>query len=174
MEMLNYKRIERSVKLDKTVYREIRDDKNGFTEGLIVLLAAGVIGGIWSVFSSSGFALIGILIGMPLALLIGGGIMHIVAKLLGGKATYTGYLGVLGYAQAPMALGIVPILGNIVGGIWTLVCSIYATRDAHEISMGRAIIVVLVPLIIAFIIAFIFAALLVSIFGVWSTSRGPL
>jgi hypothetical protein len=156
MAMLNYKRIERAVKLDGKIYKEIRDDKDGFKEGLIVLLCAGIIGGIWSIIGSLGFALIGILIGMPIGWLIGGGILHIFAKLLGGKSTYTGYLAALGYAQAPMALGIVPILGSIVGGIWSFICAIYATRDAQEISMGKAIIVVLLPAIIVFLLAVLF------------------
>ena len=157
MALLNYDRIKRALKFDKNVYPEIRDDKNGFKEGLIVLLAAGVIGNIWYIISSLGVGLIGLLIGMPLTLLIFGGMIHLFAKLMGGKATYTGFLGALGYAEAPITIGVIPILGPLIGSVWSFGCMVCATQTAHEISFPKAIIAVLLPLIIVMLIIMIFS-----------------
>jgi hypothetical protein len=148
MALINYNRIERAVKFDKNVYKEIRDDKNGYKEGLIVLLVAGIIGSIWSIISSSGVALIWLLIGMPFTWLIFGGMIHLFAKMLGGKATYSSYLGAMGYAEAPIAMGIIPIIGSTIGGFWSFGCMVCATQIAHEISFHKATLAVLMPVII--------------------------
>jgi hypothetical protein len=162
---IDFKRIERALKLDKTVYKEIRDDKDAMTPAIVVLLLSAVIGGIWNILGSLGMALIGIVIGVPLGWLIGTGILHIIAKLFGGKSTYSGYLKAVAYAEVPMALGVVPVVGNFVGGIWSLVCVIYATKEAQEISMGKAIAVVLIPVVILVILALVASMYFISMFS---------
>jgi len=151
------------LKLDKTVFKEIRDDKEGFKQALVVVILAALIGNIWAITSSMGLLLVAVLIGAPIGWLIYGGILHIIAKLLGGKATYKGYLSVLGYAEAPTALGIIPIIGAPIGWIWGLVCAIYATRDVHELSTGKAAAVVLIPVaVITVIVALILTTHLID------------
>jgi hypothetical protein len=148
MALLNYNRIERAVKFDKNVYKEIRDDKNGFKEGLSVLMVAGMIGNLWSIISPSGAVAIWLLITLPFTWLIFGGMIHLFAKMLGGKATYSSYLGAMGYAEAPIALGVIPIIGSTIGGFWSFGCIVCATQIAHEISFHKATLAVLMPLII--------------------------
>jgi len=85
MPLLDTKRIGKVLKLDKTVFKEIRDDKEGFKQALVVVILAALIGNIWAITSSMGLLLVAVLIGAPIGWLIYGGILHIIAKLLGGK-----------------------------------------------------------------------------------------
>jgi hypothetical protein len=160
MTYFDIKRIERVLKLDKTVFKEIRDDKDGVGQGLVVLWLSAIIGGIWGVILSQGMALIGILIILPIGWAVGTGIFFLLAKLFGGKSSFQGYLAVLGYAQAPRALGIIPFLGDLVGGIWVFVAAVIATREAHGISTGKAVAVILIPVVITLIILAILIAIL--------------
>ena len=165
MQYIDFKRIERVLKLDKTVYKEIRDDKDAMTPAIIVLLLAEVIGSIWSILMSFGLGLIAVVIGALIGWVIGTGILHIIAKLFGGKSSYTGYLKAMGYAEAPMALGVIPILGSLIGGLWALVCIIYATKEAHELSLGKAIAVVFIPMAVLVILAIIASMFFMSMFS---------
>jgi len=168
MAYIDFKRIERVVKLDKTVFKEIRDDKNALGQALVVLLVAAILGSIWSIISTLGVFLVIIVIAAPIGWVIWTGILHIIAKLFGGKATYTGYLKVMGYAEAPMALGVIPIVGSMVGGLWSLVLAVYATKDAQEISMGKAIAVIMIPVAIVVILSLLFSMLMMGMLGALS------
>ncbi len=53
----------------------------------------------------------------------------------------------LSYAQAPLAMGIVPILGATVGQVWAVFTSVIATRAVHRTSTGHAVVAVLWPLV---------------------------
>lgn len=165
MEYIDFKRIERVIKLDKAVFKEIRDDEKAMGQAIAVLLLAVIIGSIWGIISSMGVFLVFILIVVPIAWVISTGIYHILAKALGGKATFKGYLKVLGYAEAPVALGVIPILGTVVGGLWSFVCAIVATREAHELSTGKAVLVIVIPSIIIMGLILLFFAALVSMMG---------
>ncbi len=162
---IDFKRIERALKLDKTIYKEIRDDKDAMTPAIIVLLLAAVIGNLWSIVASLGLGLIAVVIGVPICWVIGTGILHIIAKLFGGKSSYSGYLKAMGYAEAPMALGVIPILGNFIGGLWALVCVICATKESQELSWGKAIAVVFIPIVILVIVALIASMYFMSMFS---------
>ena len=168
MAYIDFKRIERVVKLDKSVFKEIRDDKNALGQALVVLLVAAILGSIWSIISTLGVFLVIIVIAAPIGWVIWTGILHIIAKLFGGKATYTGYLKVMGYAEAPMALGVIPIVGSMVGGLWSLVLAVYATKDAQEISMGKAIAVIMIPVAIVVILSLLFSMLMMGMLGALS------
>ena len=173
MEYIDFKRIERVVKFDKGIFKEIRDDKNAMPGAVVVLLLASIIGSIWSILASFGLALIGVVIFTPIGWFIGTGILHIIAKLFGGKSTFEGYLKVTAYAEAPTALGVIPLIGTFVGGIWSLIILIAATRDAHELSTGKAVLVVLIPAIIVAIIIILLIALLIPFSAMGPYGPGP-
>ena len=58
------------------------------------------------------------------------------------------------YAYSPMAFGVVPVLGHVVGTIWMVVIAIIGLREAHRTETWRATVAVLLPffLFIAFIV----------------------
>ena len=116
-----------------------------------------------------------------IGMLIVGAILHLFAKLLGGKGSVSNYIGVLAAIQAAVTgtatalitvLGIVAALGGafmavqsitgllgFVVGLWLLVLTVLATEAVQQLSRGRAIIAILLPwliIIVLIIIATIF------------------
>jgi len=159
-------RVIRAVKLDPTVYREVSGDESKTTEAMIVVGLVALIGGLGTLFGPGDFRfgswiLVGIL-APTLGLGIVTGVFWLLGKMFGGKAQFMEMFRPLGYAYAPSALGIIPIIGGVVGGIWTLVCSVVAVRESEEVSTGAAAAIVLIPAAVALILAIIVAAALVA------------
>lgn len=150
MALIDFKRIKRVLATDKTVFKEIAEDRNALTEALIVVVLSIFIGSIWDVLISGYIlsTLMFMLVGIPIGWVISGGILHILAKILGGKASYANYLKVVGYSTAPEFLGIIPIVGSVIGALWSIKCLWYATKEVHELSWMKAAIVVGLPMLI--------------------------
>ncbi|MBI5478538.1 MAG: YIP1 family protein [Deltaproteobacteria bacterium] len=85
-------------------------------------------------------------VGVLLSIYVGGGIAHLFAKMFGGTGTYAMTCRCWGYCHSPGALGLVPGLGALVAGFWTIVLEVYAVKHAHRISGGKAAGAVLLPL----------------------------
>ncbi len=92
---------------------------------------------------------------LPIGWFIGTGILHLIAKALGGKSSFKGYMYALGYTTAPRVLAFIPFLGGIIGGLWSLVCVVVATRETQEFSTGKAILTLAIPVIACVILAII-------------------
>lgn len=168
-------RVMRAVKLDPTLYREASTDETKTSEAMIVVAIAAGIAGLGPIFNAVDFKFgtwIGSIILAPtLGLAIGTGLLWLVGKLFGGKAAFMEMFRPLGYAYAPQALGIVPIIGGFVGGIWSIVCAVIAVRESEDVSTGSAVGIVLIPLVIGFILAIVLvAALVAAMFGISSGS----
>ncbi len=71
------------------------------------------------------------------------------------------------YAAGPSLLVIVPVLGALVGGVWTLVLTVIGIREAHRMTTGAAVAAMLmaifVPLVVLFVLILILAAAVASI-----------
>ena len=97
-----------------------------------------------------------------------GALVHIFAKLLGGRATIAQMLGVTSLTVVPHlldAFGFIACLGALLGFIawaWGVVIYIKGVAVAQEINTGKAILAVLLP----FMVAFLFALLLLVSVGV--------
>lgn len=139
-----------------------------------------------------------------ISMYIGGGIHFIIAKLLGGKGTgYIQYVNNMLLLSAAITLGsgiifivisllgLIPFIGSLIGSlilipavlaimVYSLYLSYKLIKHYYGLSSGRAIIVLLVPVIIGTIILVIifilfFAvifALMASIAGVASGTTG--
>jgi len=81
-------------------------------------------------------------------LFVASGITHLCLMLVGGaKQGFEATFRVLAYTTgATSLLGMIPCIGMI-AGIWGMVCEVIGLSKAHEISTGRALIAVLLPLI---------------------------
>jgi hypothetical protein len=106
------------------------------------------------------------------------GILHAVAKVLGGKGAFTEMLVLMGFAALPnifqAPIGLVVILsGGLAGafiamglggilGIWVLILDVLAIREAHRFSTGRAIATLVLPFVVLMVLVFIL--IIVSIF----------
>ena len=97
----------------------------------------------------------------PIIILIVVGILHLVARALGGDGEYGRYAYLVAAFQAPITivnavLAFVPLVGaclSLVLAIYSMVLAYFATKVEHGLSEGRSIIVVVVPLVLAMIVA---------------------
>lgn len=96
---------------------------------------------------------------------IGGAVLHIFVYIVGGRHGIAQTIKACMYGSTPSLLfGWIPVV-NAIAMIWSLATEIVGIRQLHEISTGKAILAVILPLIIAFILAFIFAAALAFMFS---------
>lgn len=99
------------------------------------------------------------------------GILHLVAKVLGGKGVFTEMLVLLGFATLPnifqAPIGLIAVLSGSFAGafismglggilaIWILILDVLAIREAHKISTGRAIVTLVLPFAVLTVLVFI-------------------
>ena len=99
------------------------------------------------------------------------GILHVVAKILGGKGAFTEMLVLMGFAMLPnifqAPIGLIAIFsGGLTGAliaiglggilaIWVLILYVLAIREAHKFSTGRAIATLVLPFVVLMVLAFI-------------------
>ena len=91
------------------------------------------------------FAPVGLIIG----LFVAAGVFHVMLLLLGGaERDFESTFSVVGYAQAPAVVMIVPFCGSLIAWIWSLVLYIIGLSEAHGIGRGKAAAAVLLPLVL--------------------------
>ena len=168
-------------------FRSIRregDFLNPLIFAIICALITGVIGGIlrliFTLVRGGGFGgalgslianIIFIPIGTAIGLFIGAAIYHLIVLLIvrPSHAGYEATFRAVAYASAVQAvawLGFIPILGILVliaVGIYNVVLSVIGIREMHATTTGRALAVVLIPVIIFLIIAFLIVGVIVAI-----------
>jgi hypothetical protein len=85
-----------------------------------------------------------VMVGMGVLLAIAGWIVWAVVTSVIGTKVFEGttdvgeMLRVLGFAQAPRVIGVIPFLGPV-AAVWVLVASVVAIREGLDFSTGRAI-----------------------------------
>lgn len=171
------------IKLDAATYQEIDQDEGATGQALIVAIGAALLGGLGNFYGARevfgevaeptvGSWLTSAIIGTPIGLAIGAGILLLLGKMFQGRAEFKGLVRTLGFASAPNALGFIPVIGGL-AGLWTVVCAIVAVRESHGITTGQAAIVVLIPLILLIVLAVIIAvAIGFALFGAFSGLAG--
>ena len=96
---------------------------------------------------------------LVMALFIAAGVVHLFLLVMrGAKNEYGTTLRVFCYSVGPQLFVIVPFVGGVAGGLWSLIITVIGLREAHQTSNTKALLAVLLPL--AFL-AF-FAILLVA------------
>lgn len=124
-------------------------------------LAPEVRSQLQGILSTSLFAGVGIasslsnIITIPVFFLIGVGILHLIARLLGGTGQFGRFAFLNAIFVAPLGIltslvGLVPLVSclTIFIGIYQLVLTYFAVKVEHQMTSGRAILVVLIPLIV--------------------------
>jgi hypothetical protein len=102
-------------------------------------------------------------IGTAIGLFIGAAIYHLLVLLIvrPSHAGYEATFRAVAYASALQILawlGYIPILGIVVGiaiAIYNVVLSVIGIREMHATTTGRAVAVVLIPVIIIGILIFV-------------------
>lgn len=135
------------LKLDIDTYEEIEADETATSQAAIVVaivaIIGGLLGGATTIFVGGSF--IGTFLQQLLTVFIGWLVWAYVTYFVGtsffnGKSTSGEMLRVLGFAQAPGILGIIPVCGWFVGWIWTLVCTSpikTITSDSADVDITK-------------------------------------
>ncbi|RKZ31878.1 hypothetical protein DRQ36_00615 [bacterium] len=107
--------------------------------------AAGTISGIAG-------AIIGIIIapiGVAIGSFVWAGIYHLMLMIVGGaNEDYEATFRVVAFSQSVQVLQVVPIIGGPVASIWALVLHVKGLSEAHDISQGKALLAILLPIIV--------------------------
>ena len=99
---------------------------------------------------------------------IGTGIVHLVLSLLGGaRHGYEATARTFAYAYGSAApIGIIPICGGPIAGLWALVCAIMGLANMQETTPVKAGIAIFAPIVLCCILLFLFyAAIIAMIMG---------
>ncbi|NIQ37277.1 MAG: hypothetical protein GTN81_01605 [Proteobacteria bacterium] len=160
----------------------------GLGRPLVFALLMGVLGGVFgliyqflmmyflgSVFSAEGFGtvnvplMIGSAIGLPIitiiGVFIGSGVLHVSLMIVrGNRRGFEATFRVIAYAMSTQMLAIIPLLGGLVGGIWSLVIEIIGLRESHDITTGRAVFAVFLPILVIVFLGLILAAIMIPMF----------
>lgn len=127
-----------------------------------MLVNSGMLGGV-------GAANIGSIVWVPIGFLIGTGILHLIARLFGGQGEFGRFAYLNAAFQAPLGilmtlLSLVPLVGciSLFVAIYQIVLSYFAVKVEHQLTSGKAITVILLPLIIVMGLGL---CLFASIFG---------
>lgn len=127
--------------------------------------SAIITGGIWTIV----WTLLGFLIGV--------GILHLIARVLGGSGVYGRYAYLIAAFAAPISivsslLGMVPLVGGCIGillAIYSIVLAYFATRVEHNLPQGKAIAAVLIPIAVVIVLAIcgitLFAGAIAALMG---------
>ncbi|VVB57064.1 Yip1 domain protein [uncultured archaeon] len=148
-------------------------NKNGLTEGAVaytiaalvaaaLTLVTSLVSGLLSIASSGPLAALGILLAPAVFLIvllgsfIGAGIIHLGAKIMGGKGSYSKFYYLMSTFAAPIIianalLGFVPCLGSVASlvlGIYEIYLTIVALRELHGFDTAKAFIAWLLPILV--------------------------
>ncbi len=152
------KRIIGVFKLDINTFEEIEHDESATGQAVLVVALVAVLTGLGSgigasmqngnfvstFISSLIWAIFGWLLWSAVSYGVG-------TSVFGGKATMGEMLRVIGFAQAPQLLAIIPCLGALVGGIWSLIAGFIAIRQGLDLDNSKAFLTALIGFIVLII-----------------------
>jgi hypothetical protein len=154
-------------KLNANTFEEIEHDESATGQAaLIVALVAlltGVGSGLGASMSNGSFisSFISSLIWAIIGWLLWSAVSYAVGtSVFGGKATMGEMLRVIGFAQAPQLLGIIPCLGTLVGAIWSLIAGFIAIRQGLDLDNTKAFLTALIGFVVLVIGYFAIAMIL--------------
>ncbi len=135
-------RMIRAAKLDVDLYETVEADRGYTGEAFTIVLVTSLLWGVgqWVLPNTSFWgSVVGGVVGAIVGWVIWAILTTIVGKQLGGTTDTGEMLRVLGYASSPMALGIVPGVGHVVGAVWALVAAVVAVRQGLDFTTGKAV-----------------------------------
>lgn len=157
-------RLPRVLKLEDPVFSEIADDEGSTIQAVVITALAAVIGNLTADGNFLGNILAGLIVA-PIGLFIWTGILYLVGKMFGGQGTYSQLLRPIGYAGAPFALGIVPVIGGIAGLVYSAIIQVRAVMAVNKVSQGSAIATVAIPMVVLIVGLVILAVISIALFA---------
>jgi hypothetical protein len=96
-------------------------------------------------------------------------IYHVCLMVLGGaRHGFEGTFRAVCYGSSAQGLSVIPMIGSVVAGVWSLVLTVIGIKEIHQTNYVRAILAVVLPVVICcgFIILVV-AALFGAAIGAW-------
>lgn len=110
------------------------------------------------------------------SLFVTSGILHLMLLLLdGARQPFETTVRVVAYGGgSTLLLGVIPFCGGLIGAVWQIVAEIVGLSEAHEISLGKAALAVLLPAVLccamlAAFLAFVGLAAATAVLGIAAT-----
>ena len=163
-------------RLDARTFEEVEHDRSATGQAALVValvaLLTGLGSGLTTVLGTGAFfeTFISIVIWSFLGWILWSLITYLVGTVLfAGRADMGEMLRVIGFASAPLMLGIIPCLGGIVGSLWTAAAAFVAIRQGLDLDNARALLTMLIGFIIYFIgylVVFVISGIFRSVFGI--------
>lgn len=95
---------------------------------------------------------------VPILMYVGGGILHLILKLFGwDHSPYTETVKLVGFLSTSYVANLVPFIGGILGFFWGIVLQVIGLREIHNLTTGKALLVVFLPLLVGFGIIIVIA-----------------
>lgn len=91
--------------------------------------------------------MLGSLLLFPLMAIVVSSILHLFAKLFGGKGDFSSTVRAYAYALSPFVVAWVPFIGGLLG-LYTLVLLPWGLARLHKMSVGAGVAAVAVPLVL--------------------------
>lgn len=131
----------KAARLDVGFYNTVENDPSYTQQAGLLVVIVGLLSGLGTAFVRNGF--FGPILGTVIGTFIGWLVWSFAADIIGrtvfdGDSDLGQMMRVLGYASAPLALGVIPFLGFI-GSIWALIASVVAIREGQDFTTGKAI-----------------------------------
>ena len=164
--MLN--RIIGVMKLDANTYEEIEADEGAMGQAITVVAIVAVVGGVvgGGISAAMGGSFLGTLIQSVVMAFLGWIIWSAVTffvgtSLFGGKGTMGQMLRVLGFAQAPGILAVIPVCGTFIGMIWSLACTVVAIRQGLDLEdTTKAVLTGVIAFVVVLVVYFVIGMIL--------------
>ncbi len=152
----------RAAKLDLDFYNAVEHDESLTSQAGAVVVIVSILSALGLAFVSDRF--FAVLILSVVGGLVGWWAFSAITAFIGTRFfegdTNTGeMLRVIGFAQAPRAIGIVPFLGWV-ALIWSLVASVVAVREGQDFTTGKAIATVVIGWVVLVILSSIWWAII--------------
>ena len=178
-------RVLRVIKLDKSVYAEVEADEMATSQAAIVVAIVAVLSaigsGVGTLISSGGSGFVAAFLGAIVTAFISWLVWSVVTYFVGttlfkGEATVSEMLRVIGFAQAPLALGLlsfIPCLGPIIslaGWLLSLYTGFLAIQEGLDLDTGKTLATVAIGWVVAFIVSLVIG----MIFGIGMIGAGVL
>ena len=153
-----FNRVKRVFNFETDVYPEVAADGQAALEAIVVIAVSSLLFG--SITSMALFFIV-----IPLSLVqtaVSAGLVSIAAKLFNPESPgFAPWFRALGFAEAPLALGLIPFVGSFVGLLYWIATGIAAIHRVARLPVGLAIL----TWVVAWLIPFVFLMFLVFLFG---------
>ena len=169
-----FDRIAGVFRLNVNTFEEIEHDESATSQAAIIVAIIALLNGLGAGFfadpARGGFisAFLSTILWAFAGWIIWAVVSYFVGTaFFGGQATVGEMLRVIGFAHAPLALGIIPCIGPLVGFIWTLVAGFIAMRQGLDLDDLRTALTVIIGFIPVFLGRILFSFLFggINLFG---------